>query len=309
MSAHPETILIENKGKWKNRVLIGTPAVGLVRMEWVVGRYGQTLPTNWSHVECMQWMSSYIPLKFQIADAENIIAKHCVEQNFEWFLSIEHDNVLPPNTFIRLNEYMIRGKVPVVGALYFTKSEPPEPMIYREFGRGYYDKWKMGDKVWCKGLPFGCTLIHGSIIKALWKESPEYMAGNILTRRVFKTPSDTFLDPETNGYLMSGGTSDLEFCRRCMEEDIFTKAGWPEYQKKEFPFLVDTNIYVTHIDNDGVQWPLYVPKEFQPTATSGNGTTKSGSISAPDNSRSKVSLTSMPSLNLKKRRRSSAKAT
>lgn len=262
---HTQTILDKNPGKWTNRVLIGTPAVGLVRMEWVVGRYGQTIPTNWSHIEVMQWMSSYIPLQYQVADAENIIAKHVVERNFEWLLFIEHDNVLPPNTFVKLNEYMIRGDVPVVGALYFTKSEPPEPMTYREFGRGYYNDWKLGDKVWCRGIPFGCTLIHGSIIRALWNESPEYIAGNTVTRRVFKQPEDVFADPESSDFLMTQGTSDLQFCKEVVEKRIFEKAGWPQYQNQEYPFLIDTGIFVKHIDQDGVQWPLRIPEQLLPS--------------------------------------------
>src|SRR6185369_3455654 len=117
-------VLDANPGVWHNRLLIGTPAIGTVRMEWVLARYGQTIPTNWSHIDLMQFMSSYVPLRYQVADAENIIAKTVVERNFEWLLFIEHDNVLPPNTFVKLNQYMIKADVPVVGALYFTKSEP-----------------------------------------------------------------------------------------------------------------------------------------------------------------------------------------
>lgn len=262
---HGQSFLDKNPGKWVNRILIGTPAVGLVRMEWVVGRYGQVIPTNWSHIEIMQWMSSYVPLGYQVADAENVIAKHVVEQNFEWLLFIEHDNVLPPGTFVKLNKYMMDADVPVVGALYFTKSEPPEPMVYREFGRGYYNGWKLGDKVWCRGIPFGCTLIHGSIIKALWEESPEYMTGNTLTRRVFKHPEDVFLDPNSSDFLITTGTTDLQFCKEVVEKKIFEKAGWAEYQKKDYPFLIDTGIFVKHIDNDGVQWPLRIPDELMPT--------------------------------------------
>lgn len=258
------SIILDNNtsGKWKNRILIGTPAVGLVRMEWVQGRYGQTLPTNWSHIEFCQWMSSYIPVAYQVADAENLILRYAIENNFEWLLFVEHDNVLPNDCFIRLNEYMISKEAPVVGALYFTKSEPPEPMTYRSFGGGYFADWKLGDKVWCSGIPFGCTLIHMSILRVMWNEAPEYMAGNQITRRVFKTPQDIF-KPETEGYMSNGGTTDLQFCRECIENGIFEKAGWPEFQKKEFPFLIDTNIFVKHIDNDGVQWPLRIPEQLQ----------------------------------------------
>ena len=254
--------LIKSKsGVMSNRILIGTPATGLVRMEWVMARYGQTIPTNWSHVEFVQFMSSYVPLGFQIADAENLIAKQVIDGKFEWLLFVESDNVLPQNTFIKLNQYMIKGDVPVVGGLYFTKSNPAEPMIYREPGKGYFADWKLGDKVWCRGLPFGCTLIHNSIIRELWKISPEYMVGNTLTRRVFKHPEAA--TPGTGeDYYMISGTTDLNFCNEVIKENILEKAGFPEIAKKEFPFLVDTTMFVKHIDLEGNQHPLMLPQEF-----------------------------------------------
>jgi len=258
---HGTSILDINPGQWNNRLIIGSPAVGLVRMEWVNGRFGQTIPTNWSHIEYQQFMGAYYPIRYQIADAQNVIAKQVVERNFEWLLFIEHDNVLPPNTFVKLNTYIIKADVPIVGALYFTKSEPPEPMVYKEFGRGYFADFKLGEKVWVKGLPFGCTLIHGSIIRALWNESPEYVAGNCVTRRIFHHPDDSYHG--SNGdFLLSQGTTDLRFCKDVVDKKIFEKAGWPQYQKKEFPFLIDTNIFVKHIDQDGVQWPTMLPDDF-----------------------------------------------
>ena len=255
-------MLDKNKGAWTNRLLVGTPTRGLVRMEWVNGRYGQTIPTNWSHVDVQQWMSPYIPVAYQLVDAENLMAKMVVEKDFEWYLSIEDDNVLPPNALIKINQYIIKGDVPIVSGIYFTKSVPPEPILYRGTGRGFYADWKMGDKVWVDGIPFGFTLIHGSIIKALWDESPEYYVNGTLTRRVFDTPNEVFQDPETGGFMSNTGTSDLAWCKRMIKDKIFEKAGWPEFQKKEFPFLVDTNIFIKHIDQDGVIWPKSLPKEF-----------------------------------------------
>ena len=257
-----QTFMDKNPGKMNNRLLIGTPMTGLVRSEWMVARYGQTIPTNWSYIETMQWMSSMIPLEYQVADAENLIAKACVEGKFEWLLFIEHDNVLPPNTFVKLNQYMIKGDIPVVGALYFTKSDPPEPMIYRKPGGGYFADWKLGEKVWCRGLPFGCTLIHGSIIKALWDVSPEYEVNGTVTRRVFKSPESLFVDPNALDWMIVQGTSDLNFCNQLIEQGIFEKAGWKSFQKKEFPFLVDTSLFVKHIDQMGTQWPTYLPESF-----------------------------------------------
>lgn len=250
----------KNPGYWNSRLLIGTPMTGLVRSEWVEARYNQLIPTNWSHAQVTQWMSSQIPVCYQVADAENIIAHNFVKGDWEWLLFIESDNVLPPGTLVALNEYMITKKVPVVGALYFTKSVPPEPMIYRKLGQGYYADWKLGEKVWCSGLPFGCTLIHGSIIRELYKQAPEYKIGENTYRRVFKNPEELMVADD--GFGLVSGTTDLNFCKEVKEKGIFEKAGWPEYQKMEHPFLVDTRIFVKHIDNDGIQHPVALPQDF-----------------------------------------------
>ena len=110
----------------------------------------------------------------------------------------------------------------------------------------------------------GFTLIHGSLIRSMWNESPEYQVNGTVTRRVFETPNGMFYDPETRAQTSNSGTQDLEWCRRVIQEDHFTKAGWPDYAKKEFPFLVDTNIFCKHITNDGIQFPLEIPKKFLP---------------------------------------------
>jgi hypothetical protein len=256
-------LLANNPTKWNNRMVISTPTVGLVRMEWVQSRFGQTIPTNFSLVDVHQYMNMYAPIAYQVADAENLTAKVVVDGNFDWMLSWEDDNLPPLDSLVKINEYIIKGDIPVVSGLYFTKSVPPEPILYRGTGTGYYADWKMGEKVWVDGVPFGFNLIHGSIIRELWKESPEYVVNGTVTRRVFDNPSESYFDPITGGYMNTAGTSDLAWCKRLMTENIFEKAGWPEFQKKEFPFMVDTSIFVKHIDrNTGVQYPVGLPLDF-----------------------------------------------
>ena len=60
------------------------------------------------------------------------------------------------------------------------------------------------------------------------------------------------------------GTSDLGWCDRVIKEKFFEKAGWPEYQKKKYPFLVDTSMFIMHIAENGTQYPIKVPDEFMP---------------------------------------------
>lgn len=257
----------KNEKKWQNRVLIFTPSRGLVRHEWVQARYGQIIPCNWSMVELIQFCSPYVPLGYQLADAQNLMAKIVVEGDYEWIIYIEDDNVIPPDTIIRFNRYMQEGKIPVVSGIYFTKSDPPEPLVYRGAGNSFFKDWKFGDKVWADGIPFGCRLENAKLIKEAWKTSPEVVINGVTTRRIFEQPNRMEYSELNGGFEAFGGTTDLAWCKRIMEEKLFTKAGFPDFDKMKYPFLVDTDIFVKHIDQNGRSYPLQIPKEYLKDAT------------------------------------------
>jgi hypothetical protein len=245
-----------NDPGYVNRILVATPTLGQVRIEWVQARYGQIIPTNWSMVQMSQYMHSYIPIQFQVADAQNMIVKECIEKNFEWLFLLEDDVILPQDAFIRLNKYMRDADVPVVSGLYYTKSFPPEPMIYRGRGNSFYTQWKRGEKIWADGVPTGCLLIHRSLLQVMWDAAEEYDAApNFKARRVFDTPRAMWYDKETGQFNSTTGTSDLDWCTRVMKDNVFEKAGWKDFAKKKFPFLVDTNIFCDQIDMSGRRFP------------------------------------------------------
>ena len=89
-----------------NRVLVATPTTGNIRMEWALARWGQTIPMNWSQVQQVQYFNSFVPFHYTVPDAQNLIAKAVVEQDFEWLLLVEHDTILPLDAFITLNRHM-----------------------------------------------------------------------------------------------------------------------------------------------------------------------------------------------------------
>jgi hypothetical protein len=242
-----------------NRIMIGIPMTGLLRCEWVLARYGQVIPCNWSQVDCIQFLDQWSPIGFLVAEARNIIASACVEQGFEWLFFIDHDTIIPPNTILKWNDRMLKKDVPVFSGLYFTRSLPSEPLVYRGRGTSYYKDWKVGEEVWVDGLPMGCTMIHSSILKVLYDESPEITLsrGNVTikVREIFETPARSYFDPEKLSWYTATGTEDMAFCTRVMKDNVFKKAGWPEFQEKEFPFLIDTSVFCKHIDNNGVQYP------------------------------------------------------
>lgn len=240
-----------------NRILVFTPSRGTVRMEWVGARYGQIIPTNWGMVMYTQFIDSFIPLRYSVANAQNLACKEVVEKDYEWLLMIEDDTIPPPEMFVKINNYMLEGKEPVVSGVYFTKSEPSEPLIYRGRGTGSYLDWKFGDMVRADGVPTGALLIHGSLIKEMWKDAPEYMAGDTKTRRIFRTPTDLWYSPDMGQVNSVQGTSDLDWCTRVIEGKYLEKAGWPKHQKMRYPFLVDTTIFCQHITPEGAQYPKH----------------------------------------------------
>lgn len=249
---------IESIKKWATkRLMVGIPVTGLVRYEWVQARYGQTIPANWGQVEMTYWLDPYSPFEFWVADARNVIVDKFVREGMEWLLFIDHDVCLCPGFLIRANERMIAEEIPVWSGLYFTKSLPSEPLVYRGRGNGYFAKWKLGDQIWVDGLPMGATLIHRSVLKVMWDESEEYtLQQGVSARRVFREPQDLVYDPETQGWHSVTGTEDLAWCQRVIDDKIFKKAGWPTYQRKKYPFMVDTGLFCRHIDPSGTKYPM-----------------------------------------------------
>jgi len=239
-----------------NRILIGTPTLGNIRMEWSLARYGQIIPTNWSQITMMQYLATYAPIQYQVADAQNLIVKEFIEKDFEWLFLHEDDVILPVDCFLRLNAHIRSEKNPIISGLYFTKSIPAEPMIYRGRGNSYFTKWKYGDYVYADGVPTGCLLVHQSVLKEMWKDAPEYTYQGVKMKKVFETPRDMYFDPLTGQWNSTTGTSDLDWCTRIIEGNYLEKAGWTKHAKMKYPFLLDTNIYCKQIDQQGITYPV-----------------------------------------------------
>jgi hypothetical protein len=250
--------ILKNAMPHKNRLCIGIPLTGVVRAEWMLARYGQIIPTNWSQVEAIHWIDTFSPMGFLVADARNMIVRKAIMEDMEWLLFIDHDTIIPADAFVRLNDYMRDGKYPVVAGIYWTRSSPAEPLIYRGRGNSFFDKWRVGDKVMVDGIPMGCTLISVKLLKEMWKDAEEYQVGRDVTRRVFNTPNQIFIDPKTGAIHAMTGTEDLDWCERVMTGKYLEKAGFPKFQKMKYPFLMDTNLACYHIDISGTRYPQNV---------------------------------------------------
>jgi hypothetical protein len=236
-------------GNPRTRLLIITPTLGIVRMEWAMGRYGIAMPCNHSVSGASLGIGFSVPMHYLVADAQNLGCEDCVKKGFHWMLLWEDDVIPPADALLRLNKYMISVEIPVISGLYFVKGNYSEPMLYRGLGNGCFTDFKIGDKVWADGVPTGFLLIHSKVIKLMWDESEEYETlGKRRTKRIFETPTRLEYDPLTNTHAVNTGTSDLEWCHRVIRERVLQRAGWPKIGRKKYPFLCDTRIFCKHID-------------------------------------------------------------
>lgn len=246
-------------GNPRTRLLIITPTLGIVRMEWAMSRYGQAMPTNWSAASASLGMGNVVPMHYLVADAQNLGCEDIVAKGFEWLLLWEDDVIAPLDALLRMNLHMREAVTPIVTGLYFTKGLFSEPIIYRGQGTGSFVNFKLGDKVWADGVPTGFLLIHSSIIKLMWDESPEYTTiGGRKTRKVFETVSQCFYDPDNQAFSTGSGTSDLVWSARVIREKVLKRAGWTKISKRKYPFLCDSKIFCKHIElSTGKQFPDY----------------------------------------------------
>jgi hypothetical protein len=201
-------------------------------------------------------MSQHSPIDFQVPDGRNIIAHNLLTGGYEWLLFIDHDVIVPPNLFLLVNDVMAEKKYPIWAGIYFTKSVPSEPLIYRGRGNGYFRDWKFGDKVWVDGVHMGCTLIHRSVFEGLAPNCRRYVPapGMPEIAEFYINPAKVFSDPEQRATFVATGTEDLNFCERVIEQGVIQKAGW-EVPDFKHPIMIDTSVYCRHIDQNGLQYP------------------------------------------------------
>lgn len=117
--------------------------------------------------------------------ALNFILSHSDFQNYSWMFTVETDNILQPDTLIKLIEDAHAGAWTAVGAIYWTKGEGGAPMAYgrpHEMPKNYRPFVPPADAVTqCNGLGMGATLFRLSALKnaprPLFKTVQDYAPG------------------------------------------------------------------------------------------------------------------------------------
>jgi cellulose synthase/poly-beta-1,6-N-acetylglucosamine synthase-like glycosyltransferase len=172
----------------------------------------------------------------EVGVARNAAAAEAIKRGFKYLMFIDSDTLVPANG-LRLLTYHLDNNpdYDIAAGLYTNKGNPPVPLIWDRWGEGVFWDWTLGDvlKNNIVACGTGCMLIRVSLFERL-----EHSDDNPW----FLTDIGTTCDDggQQFQYLIS---DDIHFCRRAVQE-----AG--------AKILVDTTVYCSHIDSDGVQWQL-----------------------------------------------------
>ena len=136
------------------------------------------------------------------------VLEHPVLSQYKYVMTLEDDNVQPPEAHIRLLEAIERGPFSAVSGIYFTKGDINMPMAYGDPGEfcrtGVLDfrpiniaeAMKKGDILEVNGIGMGCALWRMDLFRE--HEPPWFVTVNEVI-------------PEKG---ISGATQDLYFCQR-----------------------------------------------------------------------------------------------
>jgi hypothetical protein len=170
---------------------------------------------------------------FEVADAYNEALKTILANpqlsKFKFLLTVESDNLPPPDGLLRLIKHIFASCYAGIGGLYWTKGEGGMPMIYgdpREFPINFRPLTPVADTLMeCRGIAMGFTLWDLELFK-----------DKALGPPWFETKQN--YDPAKGAEL---ATQDLAFCAKACE------AG--------YRFAVATDVKVGHVDfSTGVVW-------------------------------------------------------
>lgn len=212
------------------------------------------LPTNGEHSHYftqfmlgVQWPTNFtmnfraVP-GYEVGDARNILVQEAINIGAKYLFMVDED-VIGPSHGIRQLFYQMENhpEWTVASGLYATKTFPPEPLVFKEWGMGPDWGWKLGDLIKVKSTGNGFNLYRVDDLVNM-KLPETYVVRNpwngaaMETRRWFKTGKEYIVD-KTGVIALEAHTEDSWFYSMCERENLQV---W-----------VDTSVMCSHYDKVG----------------------------------------------------------
>jgi hypothetical protein len=137
-------------------VVVGIPSFGMVSTYFLQARLSQQFPLVSSAVD-------RIVLNKPIAEARNEIVQYALDQGANYIFWLDDDVIPPPDAFLKM--YM-SGK-DIINGVYWSKSNPPMPLLFRNHLEGPYLDWHVGDLIEIDAAGNGLTLVKTDVYRKI----------------------------------------------------------------------------------------------------------------------------------------------
>lgn len=137
-------------------VVIGIPSFGMVSTFFLQSRLSQQFPLVSSAID-------HIVLNKPIADARNEIVEFALSQGANYIYWLDDDVVAPSDAFLK----MYNHNKDIINGVYWSKSNPPMPLLFRNHLEGPYWNWHMGDLIEIDAAGSGLTLVKTDVYRKI----------------------------------------------------------------------------------------------------------------------------------------------
>ena len=200
-----------------NLICIGIPTKNGL-WSW---RFGLSLRQLDTPVNCSLMLS--VVAGKPVDEARNEIVEMAKNAEAKYLLFMDDDNLLPPFTIPRL----LNLKAKVASGVYYTKYQPPTPVLLKKDYVGGWDKWTYGDVIDVDYVGLGCALIDMTVFDEIEKPYFKYTRSSI--------------DPEKPVPHIG---EDVYFCDKVLKAghkivvDTVVQAGHEDYAKNLVYFFL-----------------------------------------------------------------------
>lgn len=222
--------------------IIGIPSFGLVSLNWAMSLTSIAMPINFTN-------QFHLVMNKRIDIARNEICIEALkrEDNPRFIFFLDDDVIMPPDTLRKFVHKMenLPEDIGAISGVYYSKSEPGEPLIFQKRGRGSYYDWKVGDffQAWAAGC--GLVIVRTQVLRDIRSQigEPFFAIDYGLTKK------------DDNTFEARSITEDLYFYEKLRN----TKAP----NGKNYSLWIDTAIQGLHYDKGSKKFFGLQPEEPQ----------------------------------------------
>jgi hypothetical protein len=143
-------------GKHGVAVVVGIPSFGMVSHYFAQARGSQQFPLVSSSMD-------YYVVGKPIADARNEIVQYALDMGADYIYWLDDDVIAPADSFLK----MWRHQKDIINGVYWSKSNPPMPLLFRGHLDMPYLNWHVGDLIEIDAAGNGLTLVKTDVYRTI----------------------------------------------------------------------------------------------------------------------------------------------